>query len=70
VHSAGVTTAHDSAITAQTTGSTSSRLAIIAGYIQPSADGTFSMRATSEVTVANGLTVFAGSWLRVFRHTG
>jgi len=69
-HSAGSITARDTAITAQTTGSAAVTLAIIAGYIQPSADGTFSMRATSEVTVANGLTVKAGSWMRIFRQTG
>lgn len=69
VMSAGSITARDTAITAQTTGSTSVRLSIIAGWIQPSADGTFSMRATSEVTVASGLVVQAGSWLRVFRPT-
>jgi hypothetical protein len=65
VHSAGVVTALDTAVTAQTTGSTSNRLAIIAGFITPSADGTFAMRCKSEVAVAAGLTVKAGSWLRI-----
>lgn len=70
VHSAGSITARDTAITAQTTGSAVITLAIIAGFIIPSAGGTFAMRATSEVTVAAGLTVKAGSFLRVFRPTG
>jgi len=70
VHSAGSITARDTAITAQTTGSAAITLAIIAGFIIPSADGTFSMRATSEVTVGSGLIVKAGSFLRVFRPTG
>ncbi len=66
VHSAGAVSARDTAITAQTTGSAAITMGIISGFIQPSADGTFSMRATSEVTVANGLIVKAGSWLRVW----
>jgi len=70
VHSAGSIIARDTAITAQTTGSVAVTLAIIAGFIIPSADGTFALRATSEVTVAAGLTVKAGSFLRVFRPTG
>ncbi len=69
-HSAGSITARDTAISAQTNGSTAVVLGIIAGFIQPSADGTFSMRATADATVANALTVFAGSWMRVFRQTG
>lgn len=64
--SAGVVTALDTAATAQTTGSTSNRLAILSGFIQPSADGTFAIRCKSEVAVAAGLTVKAGSWLRVW----
>lgn len=65
-HSAGTITARDTAVTAQTTGSTSQRLAIITGFIQPSADGTFAMRCASEIAVTNGLTVKAGSWLRIW----
>jgi hypothetical protein len=68
VHSAGSVTARDTAITAQTTGSAAVTLAIISGEITPSADGTFAMRATSEVTVAAGLTVKVGSWLRVWKN--
>lgn len=65
VHSAGVITARDTAVTAQTTGAAAQRLAIISGMIQPSADGTFVMRGKSEVAVAAGLTVKAGSMLYV-----
>jgi len=63
--SAGVITARDTAVTAQTTGSTSQRIAYISGYIQPSADGTFAMRGKSEIAVAAGLTVKVGSWLHI-----
>jgi hypothetical protein len=59
----GTATARDTAIVAQTTGQTATGIHLIGGFIQPSADGTFAMRATSEVTVAAGLTVKAGSWL-------
>lgn len=65
-HSAGVITARDTAATAQTTGSTSQRLAILSGWIQPSADGTFAIRCASEIAVAAGLTVKAGSWCRIW----
>lgn len=67
-HSAGVVAARDTAVTAQTTGSTSQRLAILSGYIQPSADGTFAIRCASEVAVASGLIVKAGSWLHIWEH--
>lgn len=69
-HSAGVVSARDTAATAQTTGSTSQRLAVLSGYIKPSADGTFAMRGKSEVAVAAGLTVKAGSWCRIWEATG
>ncbi len=62
----GTATARDTAITAQTTGSTGITHTVIAGYIQPSADGTFALRGTSEVTVAAGLTIKAGSWMRIW----
>jgi hypothetical protein len=59
-------TARDTAIVAETTGPGAVvATANIAGTIIPSADGTFALRATSEVTVANGLTVKAGSLLRI-----
>lgn len=60
-------TARDTAIlTAGTTGpGANTFMANIFGSIQPSADGTFAMRLASEVAVASGLTVKAGSFLRV-----
>jgi hypothetical protein len=61
--SAGVTATRDVAATAQTTGSLSQRLAILSGFVQPSADGTFAIRCASEIAVAAGLTVKAGSFL-------
>ena len=67
VMSTGTATARDTAITAQTTGQTATGITIIGGFIQPSADGTFAMRATSEVTVASGLVVKAGSWMRLIQ---
>lgn len=59
----GSATARDTAVIAQTTGSASITLTILSGYIQPSADGTFAMRASAEV--AANMTVKAGSWLHV-----
>lgn len=61
----GTATARDTAITAQTTGQTALGMTQVEGMIQPSADGTFAMRATSEVTVASGLVVKAGSFLEI-----
>lgn len=63
VHSAGAVTALETAITAQTTGATSNRMALISGIIVPSADGIFAMRCQSEIAVASGLIVRRGSWL-------
>lgn len=66
-HSAGATTSRDTAATAQTTGSAAITMGILSGYIVPSADGTFAIRCTSEVTVASGVIVKAGSWLRIWQ---
>lgn len=63
--SLGTATARDTAITGQTTGSAAITVTSLVGMIQPSADGTFALRATSEVSVAAGLTVKAGSWMRI-----
>lgn len=70
VHSAGVITARDTAATAQTTGSTSQRLAILSGWVRPSANGIFAIRCASEVAVAAGVTVRAGSWCKIWEATG
>lgn len=64
--SAGSAVARDTAPSVQTTGCTTIHLEILSGYIVPSADGTLAIRATSEVSVAAGLTVVEGSWLRVW----
>jgi len=61
--SLGSATARDTALTAQTTGSAAITLTIMSGMIQPSADGTFAIRATAEVAAT--MTVKAGSWLHV-----
>lgn len=66
VFAAGAATAVDTAMEATTTGSTSNRLSHVAGWFNPSADGTFAMRVASEVAVAAGVTVRAGSWCRLF----
>ncbi len=65
VFGAGTATARDTAIIAMTTGQTATGYNVIAGFVQPSADGTFALRATSEVTTASGLVVKAGSWMAV-----
>lgn len=61
----GTATARDTAVTAQTTGQTATGMTQLEGMIQPSADGTFSLRAASEISVAAGLTVKAGSFMEV-----
>lgn len=70
VHSAGATATRDTAASVQTTGSAAITMAILSGWIKPSADGIFAVRATSEVTVANGLIVKAGSWCRIWEAVG
>lgn len=63
--SLGTSATRDTALTAQSTGSAGITHTILAGYIQPSADGTFALRGTSEVTVASGMIVKAGSFMQV-----
>ena len=58
----GVATAIDTAVMAQTTGAAAEQPHEMAAGFTPSASGTFAVRATSEVTVANGLIIRAGSW--------
>lgn len=65
--SSAMVTARDTAAVVETTGPGAvNMLAILSGFIQPSADGTFAIRCASEVAVASGLTVKAGSWLRIW----
>jgi len=61
----GVVTAINTAVMAQTTGAATNQPHTMWGWFRPSASGTFAIRATSEVTVANGLIVLQGSWARV-----
>ena len=53
-----------------TTGSTAARLGIMSGSFQAGGPGTFAIRCQSEVAVASGLTVLAGSWGHVWEPTG
>lgn len=60
--SAAVVTAVDTAIIVQTTGPNTTNVpGILAGWINPSADGTFVIKGASEVA-ASALTVKKGSW--------
>jgi hypothetical protein len=61
----GRATAINTAFAVQTTGEVTNQLHWMAGGFTPSASGTFAIRATSEVSVAAGLTVRKGSWARV-----
>lgn len=61
----GVVTAIDTAVMAQTTGAATNQPHEMSGSFQPSVDGNFAIRATSEVTVAAGLTILKGSWCHV-----
>jgi hypothetical protein len=70
LQSGSATAVDTSASGATITGHTTSALHILSGFIIPSAAGTFALRAASEVTVANGLVVGIGSFLRIFRPTG
>lgn len=64
--SSAAVTAVDTAAVVETTGPGAVQMgASLYGYFVPSASGTLSVRATSEVTVAGGLIVKKGSWARV-----
>lgn len=67
--SAGVT-ALDTAMVVETTGPGAvNMIAEMHGWIKPSADGIFAVRCKSEVAVASGLTVKAGSFCRIWEAT-
>lgn len=66
VMSYGATQGLNAAVITQTTGAVAMVLGIFSGCIIPSADGTFAMRAASEETVANGLVIKQGSWLKIW----
>jgi len=59
-------TARDTAAMAETTGAATVVMAILSGWFNPSANGTFAVRCASEVAVASGLIVKAGSWCRIW----
>jgi hypothetical protein len=61
----GAATAVDTAIVAETTGPATNAPAHIGGMINPSASGTVQLKGASEVAVAAGLTVRAGSWMHI-----
>jgi hypothetical protein len=62
----GSAAAINTAVIVATTGSlTNIVMTVFSGMFQPSADGTFAIRATSEVTVAAGLTIKQGSWAHI-----
>ena len=61
----GIASAINTAPIVQTDSSTTRCPTWFNGYFQPSADGTMSIRATSEVSVAAGLTIQLGSWCHV-----
>jgi len=64
-------TARDTATAVETTGPGAvNMLHIMYGWIVPSANGTFAIRSKSEVAVASGLTIKAGSWCRIWEATG
>jgi hypothetical protein len=59
-------TARDTNLNVETTSAITPILAILSGWINPSADGTFAIRFASEVAVAAGITVKVGSWLQMW----
>lgn len=61
----GDVTAIDTAVAATTDSSTTLVHSIFSGWFNPSASGTFAIRAASEVAVAAGLTIAVGSWVLV-----
>jgi hypothetical protein len=64
----GDVTALDTAAIAATSsaGTPQVIVAFLTGWINPSAAGTFAVRCASEVAVAAGITVKAGSWLQLW----
>lgn len=66
--SSAAVTAVDTAAVVETTGPGAANfLAILSGFIIPTADGTFAVRCKSEVAVAGGLVTKVGSWARVWQ---
>lgn len=53
-------------VTTSSAGTPQVVLAILSGWINPSAAGTFAVRSQSEVAVAAGVTIKAGSWCEIW----
>lgn len=70
MRSGGATAVDTSIAGASLTGKTANALAICSGAFTTGAAGTFAMRFQSEVAVAAGVTVRAGSWCHVWEATG
>ena len=69
--SSAAVAAVDTAMVVETTGPGAvNMIANMVGWIVPSANGTFAVRCKSEVAVASGLTVKAGSWCRIWEAVG
>lgn len=69
--SSAAVTARDTAMVVETTGPGAvNMIAVMHGWIVPSANETFAVRCKSEVAVASGLTVNAGSHCRIWEATG
>ena len=62
----GDVTAVDTAVAATTDSTTTMVHSIMSGWYQPSASGTFAIRACSEVAVAAGITIKQGSWAQMW----
>lgn len=63
-HATGFATALETNVITETTGPATEVIAIMSGYMNPSASGTFAIRGRSEVA-ASAVTVRVGSWLAV-----
>lgn len=70
MRSGSATAVDTSAAGASLTGSTANVLAIMTGVFTTGAAGTFAIRFQSEIAVAAGVTVRAGSWCHVWEATG
>jgi hypothetical protein len=70
MRSGGATAVDTSIAGASLTGKTADALAIMSGAFTTGAAGTFAMRFQSEIAVAAGVTVRAGSWCHLWEATG
>lgn len=70
MRSGSATAVDTSAAGASLTGKTGNALAIMTGVFTTGAAGTFAIRFQSEIAVAAGVTVRAGSWCHIWEATG